>query len=138
MSDAQRTEGATNPQQGIAAVNLAAYGEAVSAIVARHMGREFFDYIGSRGQSRALCFMRHSVWAHLRFGAASEISFPKVARIARRDHTAIIHGLRSLYCKVQHEPKTLATFEAICKDLKTEWPATCDVRAGLTQWMEGR
>ena len=120
--------------QGVV-VGPAEYALAVASIAAERMGKKEFNFIENRSQSKPHAFIRQIVYAHLRFGFRHELAFPEIGKIAKRDHTTVIHGIRSLFCKIEHEPKTSRLFNDICADVRKEWPDTDDIRDRMANWM---
>lgn len=117
-------------------VGPAEYAQAVASIAAERMGKKEFNFIENRSQSKPHAFIRQIVYAHLRFGFGHELAFPEIGKVAKRDHTTVIHGIRSLFCKIEHEPKTSRLFDDICFDVRKEWPDTRNVRACMAIWMK--
>lgn len=68
------------------------FAQNVVSIVAETMGKTS-DEIKGPGQARALTIPRHMAMFILRVGA--HWSFPKIAAVFNRDHTSVIHGVRS-------------------------------------------
>lgn len=110
------------------------WAQAVASIGARRMGKERFDLRANRSQSRRDCFLRQTVWAHLHFGFRDELAFTEIAAFSGHDHTTVIHGIRALYCRIEHEPKTSRLFDDICADVKKEWPGAQSIRARMKEW----
>lgn len=124
--------------QGIV-VSLEDYALAVASITAKCMGKESFDYAGNHSHSRPIVFMRHVTWAHMKFGPAdhAQPDWAQVGRIAKRDHTTILAGVRSLGCKLDYEPPVLKMFEKITAQVRAEWPSTGIIRQRMKNWVVG-
>lgn len=114
------------------------WAQAVASIALRRMGKDQIDLLRNKSRNYGISFIRQSVWAHLRFGMALEVSFLRMSRIVKRDHTTIISGLRALSDRIRTDAKSSRDFDAICRDVKAEYPSVARVRVYLENYARPR
>ena len=123
--------------KGVNGVTLtpALWAPELGRLVATKMGRPNFDFTSRFPQTRQVSFLRQIVWAHLRYGMSTGVGWPTIGKIANRDHTTIISGIRSLHGRIERDGYFSDRFDDIALEVARVYPCVSDVRHEMALWV---